>query len=90
MAEKPLFKVPSEAHNSDLDQYLESALEVLVFVFVLVPVSVSVSVFVFASVFGELCGGTSIRICTSITTSNLESSLEVLTNIRFMTYIQQL
>ena len=28
LAEKPLFTVPAEAHDSDLDQYLENALEV--------------------------------------------------------------
>ena len=52
LAEKPLFKVPAEAHNSDLDQYLESALEVPVFVFVFAPVFVFqlVPVFVFGFV----------------------------------------
>ena len=29
LAEKPLFTVPAEEHNSDLDQYLENALEVI-------------------------------------------------------------
>ena len=29
LAEKPLFTVPAEEHNSDLDQYLEKALEVI-------------------------------------------------------------
>ena len=48
LAEKPLFTVPAEAHNSDLDQYLESAVQVPVFVFVTV----------FVSVFGEQLGGT--------------------------------
>ena len=48
LAEKPLFTVPAEAHNSDLDQYLESAVQVPVFVFFTV----------FVSVFGEQLGGT--------------------------------
>ena len=49
LAEKPLFTVPAEAHDSDLDQYLENALEVFelqIFKYLYLYVHVFVHVFV--------------------------------------------